>query len=197
MKQYTLSLALAGLFGLMLAPPARADAWNHKTKLDFTEPIEVPGKVLPAGHYIFKLMDSQSDRHIVQVWNADETQIEGTFLTIPDKRLRATGKTVIKFSERPSGSPEAMKAWFYPGARVGEEFVYPHDRASELARANREAVFSTRSDMSGYMTKSLNSDQDPDAMEMRKVVVMGVRPTGEEIEIIDIYQVPKSPRKEK
>jgi len=73
----------------MFAPLARADAWNHKTKLDFSEPIEVPGKVLPAGHYIFKLMDSQSDRHIVQVWNADDTQIEGTVLTSTADILRA------------------------------------------------------------------------------------------------------------
>ncbi len=59
-------------------------------------------------------MDSQSDRHIVQVWNADETQIEDTVLTVPNKRLRATGKTVVKFSERPSGSPEALKGGFIP-----------------------------------------------------------------------------------
>jgi len=194
MKQYTIPLAFAGLFSLMLAPPAKADAWNHKTKLDFSEPVEVPGKVLPAGHYVFELMDSNSDRHIVQIWNADKTRIEGTFLAIPDKRLRASGKTVIKFSERPAGSPEAIKAWFYPGALIGEEFVYPHDRAAELAKANREPVLSTRSDLSGYMNKSMNSDQDSDAMQMKKAPVMAVKPTGEEIEIIEIYQVPKSPR---
>ena len=67
---------------------------NHKTKLDFSEPIEVPGKILPAGHYVFELVDSDSDRHIVQIWNAKKTRIEGTFLAIPDKRLQAKGKTV-------------------------------------------------------------------------------------------------------
>jgi len=65
------SIACAGLFGVMLVPTLKADLWNHKTKLTFSEPIEVPGKVLPAGTYIFKLMDSQADRHIVEIYNAD------------------------------------------------------------------------------------------------------------------------------
>jgi hypothetical protein len=189
MKQYTLTLACsAGLFALMLPPLAKADAWNHKTKLTFNEPIELPGKVLPAGTYIFKLMDSQSERHIVQVFNADETQIEDTVLTVPDKRMHATGKTVVKFSERPSGSPEALRAWFYPGSQIGEQFVYPHDRASDLAKANKQSVFSTRTDMSGYMSKRMDSDKDPSAMEMRKAPVKAIKPTGEEIEIIEIYR---------
>jgi hypothetical protein len=195
MRLYTISLACAaGLLSLPLAPLAQADAWNHKTKLEFSEPVQLPGKVLPAGTYIFKLMDSASDRHIVQVFNKEQSQIEGTFLTIPDKRLKATGKTVIRFAERPAGSPEALKAWFYPGAHWGEEFVYPHDEAAQLAKANNEPVFSTRSDLSGYMTKPMNSDQDSDAIEMRKAPVKAVRPNGEEIEILEIYQVPVSSR---
>ncbi|MDQ2945659.1 MAG: hypothetical protein M3Y27_06920 [Acidobacteriota bacterium] len=193
MKHFKLSLAsMAGLFSLLFVPLAQADTWNHRTKLKFSGPVQLPGKVLPAGTYIFKLMDSPSDRHIVQVFNAGETQIEGTFLTIPDKRLKATGKTVIRFAERPAGSPEALKAWFYPGARVGEKFVYPHDQAAELAKANNEPVFATRSDLSGYMTKSMKSDQDSDAVEMRKAPVKAVQPNGEEIEIIEIYQTPAS-----
>lgn len=195
MKRYTLLTAIAAaIFASTFAPSARADVWNHKTTLDFSEPVELPGKVLPAGKYVLRLMDSQSDRHIVQVWNADESQLEGTFLTVPDKRLQATGKTVIRFAERPAGSPEALKAWFYPGSRIGEEFVYPHDRATALAKANKEPVFSTRSDLGGYMNKKMNSDNDADAMKMRKEPVKVVKPTGEEIEIIEIYSVPSSKR---
>ncbi len=182
--------ACVGLFGLVLPPFAMADAWNHKTKLTFSEPIEVPGKVLPAGEYTFKLMDSQSDRHIVEIYNADETKLEATALTIPDKRLKVTGKTVVKFSERPSNSPEALKAWFYPGAIYGEEFVYPHDRAASLSQSNKQPVFSTRSDMSGYMNKPMNSDNDPDANQMRKSVVMVMSPDGKEIDFIEFDKMP-------
>lgn len=193
MRYQTVALTFAALvFGSVLAIPARADLWNHKTIVDFSEPVELPGKVLPAGKYVFKLMDSPSDRHITQVWNANESQIEGTFLTVPDRRLHATGKTVMNFSERPAGTPEALKAWFYPGARVGEEFVYPHDRAGELAKANHVPVYSTRADMSSHMTQPLNSAQDPGAVEMQKAPVKALQPTGEEIDIIELYKLPNS-----
>jgi hypothetical protein len=49
-------------------------------------------------------------------------------------------------------------------------------------------VFSTRTDMSGYMSKRMDSDKDPSAMEMRKAPVKAIKPTGEEIEIIEIYR---------
>ncbi|MDQ6677060.1 MAG: DUF2911 domain-containing protein [Acidobacteriota bacterium] len=176
----------------MLLPAVKADTWNHKTKLTFSEPVEVPGKVLPAGTYTFKLMDSQADRHIVEIYNADETQLMDTVLAVPDKRMHVTGKTVVKFAERPSGSPEAIKAWFYPGAVFGERFVYPHDKATELAKANKEPVFSTRSDLSSNATKPINSDQDESAMEMRKAPVKAVNPAGEEIEIIEVYRLPSA-----
>ena len=70
--------------------------------------------------------------------------------------------------------------------------MYPHDRAMELAKASKQPVFSTRTDLSGYMTKHMDSDQDADAAQMRKAPVKAVRPTGEEIEIIEVYKVPAS-----
>ena len=89
MNRYILGITFAaGLCSLAFAPAARAGVGNHRTKVEFTEPIEVPGKVLPAGTYTFQLMDSQSDRHLVQIWNANQSELEGTFLTVPDKRLK-------------------------------------------------------------------------------------------------------------
>lgn len=120
--------------------PARADQWNKKTILTFSQPIEVPGKVLPAGTYTFKLLDSMSYRHIVQIWNEDGTQLITTILAIPNYRLEPTEDTVIKFRERPGDSPEALRAWFYPGDNFGQEFVYPKTRAIQLAQLSNEIV---------------------------------------------------------
>lgn len=132
-------LALSLLVGLFLNP-VRADQWNKKTILTFSQPIEVPGKVLPAGTYTFKLVDSMSDRHIVQIWNEDGSQLITTILAIPNYRLEPTEDTVIKFRERPGDSPEALRAWFYPGDNFGQEFVYPKTRAIQLARESHEIV---------------------------------------------------------
>jgi hypothetical protein len=134
-----IGLAVSALAS-MVATSARADEWNKKTVLTFSQPVEIPGRVLPAGTYTFKLADSMIDRHIVQIFNADGSDIVATVMTIPDYRLISTDKTVIKFGEVPAGSPEAIRAWFYPGNTIGQEFVYPKPRATQLALASKAAV---------------------------------------------------------
>src|SRR5207253_11036015 len=106
----------------------------------------VPGvgaQVLPAGTYVFKILDSLSDRHIVQIFNATEDHLYTTILAIPNYRLKATDKTVMTFKERAAGEPEAIRAWFYPGRQWGEEFVYPKEKAVALAKATNTPVLFT------------------------------------------------------
>jgi len=135
-----LVVSALALLGAVSAPGARADEWNKKTIMTFNQPVEIPGQILPAGTYTFKLLNSPSDRHIVQVFNAGGTQLIATILTINDYRLKPTGRTVVKFSEQPGDAPDALKAWFYPGDNFGQEFVYPKQRAIELASALKEPV---------------------------------------------------------
>ena len=89
---------------------------------------------------MFKLFDSASNRHIVQVWNEDESQLVTTVLAISNYRLQPTGESVIKFGEMPGESPSTLRAWFYPGDNFGQEFVYPKARAIQLAEASKEIV---------------------------------------------------------
>jgi hypothetical protein len=112
------------LFGAILTPGARADQWDKKTIVTFSEAVEIPGQVLPAGTYVFKLADLASERHIVQVWTANEDQILATILTIPKTRLEAPDESKFEFQERPGNAPMALKVWFYPGNSTGEEFTY-------------------------------------------------------------------------
>src|SRR5579862_1439846 len=129
------------LVGAALASPARADQWNKKTIVTFNQPMEVPGNMtLPAGKYVFKLLDSNAFRHIVQIWNEDENHLFTTILAIPNYRLKPTGETVINFSERPANEPQALRAWFYPGDNFGQEFAYPKTRALQLAQSSNVAV---------------------------------------------------------
>ncbi len=112
------------LFCATLAPGARADQWDKKTIVTFGDAVEIPGQVLPAGTYVFKLADTLADRHIVQIWNANETQIFATIRTIPNTRFEPPAKTTFEFDERSGVSPMALKVWFYPGNSTGQEFVY-------------------------------------------------------------------------
>src|SRR5512133_726310 len=144
-KMFAAVLSVAVLC-LLVVPSASADDWNRTTVITFSGPVEVPGvgaQTLPAGTYVFKIFDSQSDRHIVQIFNKDETHVFTTILAIPNYRLKTTDKTLISFRERPAGQPEALKAWFYPGRQWGEEFVYPRTKAVELAKTTNLAVLYT------------------------------------------------------
>ena len=137
-KALWIGIALT-VFGFVSAPAARADEYTKSTKITFSQPVDVAGHVLVAGTYIFKMAEA-NDRHIVQIFSADGKTVIATVMTIPDYRLTATDKTVMRFREVPAGSPEALRAWFYPGRRIGEEFIYPKHRAIELAKASKVVV---------------------------------------------------------
>lgn len=137
-KTLWIGIALTAL-ACVTTSSARADEWTRETKITFSKPVDVAGHVLLAGTYLFKMADA-NDRHIVRIFSADGKKVIATVTTIPDYRLMATNQTVIRFREVPAGSPEAVRAWFYPGRTIGEEFVYPKQRALELAKASKVIV---------------------------------------------------------
>jgi hypothetical protein len=177
-----LSTAVLG-FGLS-AVRANADQWDKKTTVTFDAPVEVPGKVLPAGTYVFKLLDSPSERHIVQIYDADEKKLYATILAVPDYRLKPSDKPVIRFEERASGAPEAIEAFFYPGDNFGQQFVYPHKRAVELAKRTNHNVLSMSDDMSKNMAAGAKSGDDPNVKAMENTQVTGVDPSGAPVELL-------------
>lgn len=140
LKKTVLVVAALAIAGAMLPSSVKPDEYNKKTVMTFNQPVEIPGQILPAGTYTFKLLDSLSDRHIVQIFNADGSHIIATVLAINNYRLHPTGSTVVKFAERAGDAPDALRAWFYPGDSFGQEFVYPKPRAIELALAVKEPV---------------------------------------------------------
>jgi hypothetical protein len=107
---------------VLLVPGVRADEFNKLTYLTFRGPVQVPGVTLPAGTYMFKLADPETGRRAIQVWDEKGTKLYTTLLTIPDEQLEAKDDPVVMFTERPSAVPQAIKSWFYPGARIGQEF---------------------------------------------------------------------------
>jgi hypothetical protein len=122
--------SLGGLLALsfLMTKPVLADQWNKKTEFQFSAPVEIPGRVLTPGKYVFELADGQTDRSMVQVFAEDSTGNESlvaTIITIPDRTLNTPEHSVLRFEERNSKGPEAVHSWFYPGENTGWEFVYP------------------------------------------------------------------------
>jgi hypothetical protein len=139
-------MCCAAALTIAIAPGARADEWDKKTILTFSGPVQIPGATLPAGSYVFKLADIPGNRHVVQVFDKDEKKIYTTMLAIPNERLEPSDDPVVLFSERASGSPQAVKVWFYPGNRIGNEFVYPKTQAMRIAKETHQSVLAMNDD---------------------------------------------------
>jgi len=136
-------LSLATLGGMVLVAGmfttrVRADEWDKMTILTADQPIQIYNTYLDPGKYVLKLMDSQSDRHIVEIFNADQSHLLGTILAIPNYRLQPTGRSQFAFWETPPGYAKAMRAWFYPGDNFGQEFRYPKN-LREIAMVSQAA----------------------------------------------------------
>ena len=129
----TLALTGAALIGTSFVPKAHADASDKMTYVTINEPIIAGNKVLDPGTYVWRLLDSQSDRHVVQIFDKDQQHLQTTILAIPNYRLQPTGKSTFAFWETPAGVPKAVKDWFYPGDNFGQEFPYPKKLVAQLA----------------------------------------------------------------
>jgi len=181
--KFVAMLCCFGFLALAITPRVKAQTANEKTIMTFTEPFEVPGvgaQVLPAGTYVFTLVDSLSDRNIVRITNEDGTHVFTTILAIDNVRLKPTDKTVLTFKERGEGQPEAIKAWFYPGYAWGQEFVYPKKRAIELAKIVQEPV----------LAMPVETTEVVPVETLKTVPVAAIQPTGEEVPVTAVVQTP-------
>jgi hypothetical protein len=175
LKQLQIAIfCLVAVATLCVSSNAKADTWNKATKLTFSQPVEVSGTVLQSGTYWFQLMDSPANRNIVQVWSADHTKLIRTILAIPSYRMNPAGETMVRFDERPTGTPQAIKSWYYPGDNFGQQFVYRKARATQLAENVSEPVLTVRDEQ--VATPAAVVENTP---------VTGVQPTDDEVEVVD------------
>lgn len=139
-----LIIAFAAFFELS----AHADELNQTSTLTFSQPIEVPGRVLPAGTYVFRLASSNSNLDLVQIFNADQTHLYGTFETVSAERRTSTADTVVSLAQQGSGNPDALVKWFYPGLLTGHEFVYSKTEERDIAHDRQQVVEANQPSMS-------------------------------------------------
>jgi len=161
MKRVT-SIATACVAAVILAVGVSVGAQDfntqEKTFLTFSNSVELPGITLPAGTYTFKLADTQS-RNVVQVLSQDEKQIHGQFLFIPAERPEITGETVITFRETREGATPAVQYWYYPGEKIGKEFIYPKVQATAISARTGATVMTEEGPISGNATASSTNAQ--------------------------------------
>jgi hypothetical protein len=185
--------SVAALFIAFSTTVSAQQGWDKKTRVTFNAPVEIPGisaQVLPAGTYVFKLLDSPADRHIVQIFSADESHHFANVLAIPNWRLRPTDKTVMTFSERASGQPQAIRAWFYPGDNFGQEFVYPKSKAVELAKVTNLPVLYIPDEVAVSIVEPVTVVTAPAVVALVRAPVRAVEPAGQDIPLAEVVQPP-------
>ena len=113
---------------------------DQRTYFTFSAPFELPGgKTLPAGKYTFRVLDSPSNRHIIQILNQDATQVHTTVLAIPAQRQDPPSEPEIRFMEAVASAPPAIRTWWYPGRTIGHEFIYPKEPGAPIGTAAERA----------------------------------------------------------
>ncbi len=143
-------------FALIFELTAHASEEDQLTKMSFSESVQVPGQILPAGTYEFVLARGDANREIVQIFNADGTKLYATIQTIPMERGRETDGTSVTLAQRPDGQPEALVSWFYPGNDTGHEFIYSKQVESELAQDAKQTFVEEHGTMVPDATRAGN-----------------------------------------
>jgi hypothetical protein len=135
-----IAVGLIIAFALFFELGAHADESDLATTINFSQPVQIPGQVLPAGTYLFKLADGNTDQKVVQIFNADRSVLYATLQTIAADRPEPTDDTVVAVAEQGAGQPNALLKWFYPGRETGNEFLYPKQKEKELAQDQQATI---------------------------------------------------------
>src|SRR6185295_1657311 len=157
----------------------------RKTPFTTNEPVEIPGTILDGGQYIIRLVETEVHRNVlqvfetVQVWNADETQLLSTILTMPNYDRPTTDKTVFTFFDRGPRQAKALRLWFAPGRNYGQELVYPTEQAVELAKSVGRSVLSMPPELPGNIggMAKIVTPSGPAANKVPFIPPLAVRPT--------------------
>jgi hypothetical protein len=138
-NKIALLIAFAIASVLFLEVAARAAEMNQCTKITFSQPIQIPGQILPAGTYQFKLADP-NDLDLIRIFNSEGTRLLATLQTITTERAKPTADTVVVLAEQPEGRPETLVKWFYPGNTSGHELVYSKQEEQQLAQDRQQTT---------------------------------------------------------
>jgi Protein of unknown function (DUF2911) len=143
-KRY-IAVGMIIAFTLLFELAAHADESNQATTITFSKPIQIPGQILPAGTYSFKLLDSNSDPNVVQIFNSDQTHLYAMLQTVATERQDSTGDTAITLAEPGAEKPDVLLKWFYPGNLTGHEFVYSDQQEKQLAQDAQQTIVANQS----------------------------------------------------
>ena len=119
----TTALGMAFIVGV--SSPLKAETIvGDEALVTFARPVEVPGRVLPPGAYVFKSMDNDG---LVQIFSADRKQLFATVVVVPEDRPAqdADIDCFVQLNKTRADAPQEIQGFFPAGRLTGFQFVYP------------------------------------------------------------------------
>jgi hypothetical protein len=194
MRLKTAALALIG-FAAMATLACPAKAADKITYAYFQRPVELPGgKVLPQGEYAFKVVDETSTAKVVQIllalnggtigvessYNGNKPMaVAATLVAVSDYKGRRTRGTVTFWPAR-DGANAAIRGVNFPLDEDGLIFVYPKERATELAKAANQPV------------PSMAENPGSDVGVIKNVALKAAAANGQDVDITEAFGKPGS-----
>ena len=123
-------MALGAAFIMGVSSPLKAKTMaGTEAVVTFDHPVEVPGKVLPAGTYVFKTSDIGDQ--LVEVFSADQKHLFATLSVIPaDRPAQDTDNdSFFQLNKTRADAPQEIEDFFVAGRTTGFQFVYPMPEA--------------------------------------------------------------------
>jgi hypothetical protein len=130
----------------LFASAVQAQPEDKRTYFTFSGPIALPGVTLPAGRYLFHIVDTTSSRKVIQVQSEDQKRSFAMANTISDQRRDPPKDATVAFYESARGTPAAVKSWWYPGETIGYQFIYPRGQAKQIAKSTGQPVLTTKTE---------------------------------------------------
>ena len=168
-----LTIATATVLTLLVALTLNVGAQQPDTRdrtiMTFSSAVELPGMRLEPGTYVFRLADTAS-RNVIQVLDQEEKNQLGQWLFVPAERPEVTGDTVVTFRETSAASTPAVQFWYYPGEKIGKEFIYPKDQALRIAQRTGATVQTDEGPVTASAQASVSAEPAQDTTVAAGVV---------------------------
>lgn len=103
---------------------AKGSANDHF--LTFSGPFQIPEVTLPAGSYVFTVVEGS----IVRVSSPDRSQMYAMFFTSPVAQQEPGDQYEMVFARPNASAPVRIAKWFLPNKTGGFEFLYPKVEAA-------------------------------------------------------------------
>jgi hypothetical protein len=126
-RRIVYTFAGLALLGVLATSSATAMDIHRTTYFTFSGPVQMPGVTLPAGTYIFEVVNPIGSSDVVSVKSRDRSKVYlMQFTRSVERPSKGELKATVSLGETIDGNPPPVKVWYPQFETRGREFIYKH-----------------------------------------------------------------------